>query len=174
MIFNITRGEFDTPVTLLFVILIILACLNSSSFTVYRSLLTLGMYFRFQLEARDIATAYSCSEATHSSLARPATIVDKMPGLTFSETQVITSSVDELVPEIGLNDTRSTELKSSVTGFEELWLDPDVDLMRYFDVVLVRLPGDGTIDTTYTAISCCPIWRCQALLSRLKLSLVDD
>ena len=95
----------------------------------------------------DIMTAYSCSEATHSSLARPATIADKMPGLSFTETVISTSSVYELVSEMGLNDALSNLLVISVTGFEELWLDQEVELLRYFDTVLVRLPLAGWFDT---------------------------
>ena len=95
----------------------------------------------------DITTAYSCSEAMHSSLACPAMIMEKMPGLTFSETQISTSSVDKLVSEMGLNDALSNLLVISVNGFEELWLDPEVELLRYFDVVLVRLPFAGWFDT---------------------------
>ena len=96
----------------------------------------------------DIKTGHLCSETMHSSLALPAMIREKMPGLTFSETQVSTSSVDELVSEMGLNDVLSNLLVISVTGFEELWLDAEVELLRYFDVVLVRLPVTGLFDTT--------------------------
>ena len=98
-------------------------------------------------ESTDIAKAYSCSEATHSSLAHPSMIREKMPGLTFSETSVSTSSVDELVSEMGLNDARSNLLVISVTGFEALWLDLEAGLLRYFDTVLVRLPLAGWFDT---------------------------